>query len=132
MKNVIKLFFLMVFLTSQFLKAQSITNVKTLLIETEYGNARLKVTPNTYDMTATKPTKLSGVYGLLVCYTYKGVQKSLHQDLTYDFNKKGEKELFLGMSATKSNIVIGSVLFYRRDLMNKKDYPKKTDCFKGN
>jgi hypothetical protein len=130
MKNAIKLFFLMLFLTPQFLEAQSITNVKTLLIENEYGNARLIITPNTYDMTATKPTKLAGVYGLLVCYTYKGVQKSLHQDLTYDFNKKGEKELFLGMSATKSNIVIGSVLFYRRDLTDKKDYPKKTDCFK--
>jgi hypothetical protein len=129
MKNVIKLFFLMLFLTSQFLKAQSITNVKTLLIENEYGNARLKVTPNTYDMTATKPTKLSGVYGLLVCYTYKGVQKSLHQDLTYDFAKKGEKKLFLGMTATKANIIINSVLFYRRDLTAKNEYPKKTDCF---
>ncbi|SDR89945.1 hypothetical protein SAMN05216503_1322 [Polaribacter sp. KT25b] len=129
MKNLIKLFILMLFVAPQFLSAQSITNVKTLLIENEYGNARLKVTPNTYDMTATKPTKLSGVYGLLVCYTYKGVKKALHQDLTYDFAKKGEKELFLGMSATKANIVINSALFYRRDLTAKKDYPKKTDCF---
>lgn len=129
MKNTLKLLFLMLFLTSQFLNAQAITNVKTLLIENEYGNARLVITPNTYDMTATKPTKLTGVYGLLVCYTYKGVKKALHQDLTYDFAKKGEKELFLGMSATKANIVINSVLFYRRDLTAKKEYPKKTDCF---
>lgn len=80
-------------------------------------------------MTATKPTKLSGVYGLLVCYTYKGVKKALHQDLTYDFAKKGEREVFLGMSASKANIVINSVLFYRRALTAKNEYPKKTDCF---
>ncbi|MDP5104982.1 MAG: hypothetical protein NWQ31_02290 [Polaribacter sp.] len=129
MKHTIKLFLLMLFVAPQFLSAQSITNVKTLLIENQYGNARLMVTPNTYDMTATKPTKLSGVYGLLVCYTYKGVKKALHQDLTYDFAKKGEKELFLGMSATKANIIINSVLFYRRDLTAKNEYPKKTDCF---
>lgn len=129
MKNTIKLFLLMLFVAPQFLSAQSITNVKTLLIENQYGNARLMITPNTFDMAATKPTKLAGVYGLLVCYTYKGVKKALHQDLTYDFAKKGEKELFLGMSATKANIVINSVLFYRRDLTDKNKYPKKTDCF---
>ncbi|WP_339662294.1 hypothetical protein [uncultured Polaribacter sp.] len=48
MKNTIKLFLLMLFVAPQFLSAQSITNVKTLLIENQYGNARLMITPNTY------------------------------------------------------------------------------------
>tara|TARA_R110002124_G_scaffold208117_1_gene374574 strand:- start:43 stop:435 length:393 start_codon:yes stop_codon:yes gene_type:complete len=130
MKIILNLVLVSMFLNIQLTKAQAITNVKTLLEENEYGNARLIVTPNTYDMTAKKPTKTSGVYGLLVCYKYKGVQKALHQDLTYDFAKNGKDELFLGMSATKANIVIGNVLFYRRDLMSSKEYPKKTDCFK--
>jgi hypothetical protein len=132
MKTTIQVLFLMITLTPQFLKAQEITNVKTLLEENEFGNARLIVTPNTFDMNANKPTKSSGVYGLLVCYKYKGKQKAAHQDLTYDFAKKGKKVIFLGMSASKSNIIIGRTLFDRRDLMNKNEYPKKTDCFKGN
>jgi len=129
-KNARILFLMGVLLLTQLLKAQAITNVKTLLEENEYGNARLIVTPNHYDMTAKKPTKTSGVYGLLVCYKYKGKLKALHQDLTYDFAKKGKKELFLGMSAKKSNITIVSTLFYRRDLLAPKDFPKNSDCFK--
>lgn len=110
--------------------SQAITNVKTLLKENQYGNARLLVTPLSYDMHAKKPTATSKVYALLVCYNYKGQQKALHQDLTYDFAKKGEKELFLGMSATKSNISIGKTVFYRRDLTPANQRPKKSDCFK--
>lgn len=88
------------------------------------------VTPLSYDMHAKKRTATSGVYALLVCYTYKGQQKAMHQDLTYDFAKKGKKELFLGMSATMSNVNIGSVLFYRRDLTPADQRSKKSDCFK--
>ncbi|OCK43996.1 hypothetical protein BA195_04695 [Tenacibaculum soleae] len=51
-------------------------------------------------------------------------------DLTYDFAKKGEKELFLDMSAKKSNISIGKTVFYRRDLTPANQKPKKSDCFK--
>ena len=109
---------------------QAITNVKTLLKENQYGNARLLVTPLSYDMRAKKPTAMSKVYALLVCYNYKGQQKALHQDLTYDFAKKGKKELFLGMSATKSNISISKTLFYRRDLTPANQRPKKSDCFR--
>jgi len=130
MKKVTILFIVSLMFITQNINSQAITNVKTLLEENEYGNARLIITPNTYDMAAKKPTKTSGVYGLLVCYRYKGVQKALHQDLTYDFAKKGKKELFLGMSAKKSNISIGQVLFYRRDLLNPNNFPKKSDCFK--
>lgn len=130
MKNLVKLFLISFVLISQSVKAQAITNVKTLLQENQYGNARLMVTPLSYDMSAKKPTSKSGVYGLLVCYKYKGAQKALHQDLTYDFYKKGEDELFLGMSATKANIRIGKVLFYRRDLTPVNKRPKKTDCYK--
>jgi len=129
MKNVTRLFLIGLLFIAHNINSQAITNVKTLLEENEYGNARLIITPNTYDMTAKKPTKISGVYGLLVCYRYKGVQKALHQDLTYDFAKKGKKELFLGMSAKKSNISVGKVLFYRRDLVNPTNFPKKSDCF---
>ncbi|OAD46155.1 hypothetical protein LPB303_04365 [Polaribacter atrinae] len=130
MKNVAKLFLISLIFIAHNINSQAITNVKTLLVENQYGNARLIITPNSYDMKAKKPTKSSGVYGLLVCYRYKGVQKALHQDLTYDFAKKGEKELFLGMSAKKSNISVGKVLFYRRDLVSANKYPKKSDCFK--
>lgn len=34
------------------------------------------------------------------------------------------------MSATSSNISIGDVLFYRRDLTPANQRPKKADCFK--
>ncbi|PQJ72472.1 MULTISPECIES: hypothetical protein [Polaribacter] len=130
MNKTTKLFIIGVMFIAQNINSQAITNVKTLLEENEYGNARLIVTPNSYDMKAKKPTKSSGVYGLLVCYRYKGVQKALHQDLTYDFARKGKKELFLGMSAKKSNISVGKVLFYRRDLLSSNKYPKKSDCFR--
>lgn len=128
MKKIITTSIFLLSITLSF--GQAITNVKTLLKENQYGNARLLVTPLSYDMHAEKPTATTGVYALLVCYNYKGQQKALHQDLTYDFAKKGKKELFLGMSAKKSNISIGNVLFYRRDLTPVNERPKKSDCYK--
>lgn len=125
-----KLFTLSLLIFSSFAFAQSITNVKTLLTETEYGNARLLVTPLTIDAHAEKPTKTSGVYAILVCFTYKGEQKAIHQDLTRKFAQDGKAELFLAMGAKKDNIVIGNVQFYRRDLMSSENYPKKDDCYK--
>jgi len=125
-----KLFTLSLLIFSSFAFAQSITNVKTLLTETEYGNARLLVTPLTIDAHAEKPTKTSGVYAILVCFTYKGEQKAIHQDLTRKFAQDGKAELFLAMGAKKDNIVIGNVQFYRRDLMSSENYPKKEDCYK--
>lgn len=125
-----KLFTLSLLIFSSFAFAQSITNVKTLLTETEYGNARLLVTPLTIDAHAEKPTKTSGVYTILVCFTYKGEQKAIHQDLTRKFAQDGKAELFLAMGAKKDNIVIGNVQFYRRDLMSSENYPKKDDCYK--
>ncbi|HIC32166.1 MULTISPECIES: hypothetical protein [unclassified Mesoflavibacter] len=125
-----KLITLSLLLCSALAFAQAITNVKTLLTETEYGNARLLVTPLSIDAHAEKPTKTSGVYAILVCFTYKGEQKAIHQDLTRKFAQDGEAELFLAMGAKKDNIVIGNVQFYRRDLMSSENYPKKDDCYK--
>ncbi|MFD1062229.1 hypothetical protein ACFQ1Q_03145 [Winogradskyella litorisediminis] len=110
--------------------SQAVTDVKLSLMESEYGNTRLKVTPLVTDMYAEKPTKSSGVYALLVCYKYKGEQKALHQDLTGDFAKQGYREVFLGMQATRSNVDIGNYVFYRRDLTPEGERPKKADCFK--
>ena len=110
--------------------SQAISEVKTILQENKYGNTRLMVKPLAYDMKAEKPTSNFGVYALLVCYNYKGKQKALHQDLTYDFANKGEKEIFLEMGAKRSNISIISTLFYRRDLTPENERPKKSDCFK--
>ncbi len=124
-----KLITLSVMFGCLFTYGQAIKKVKTVLFENKYGNARLLVEPTVFDMHAPAPTKTSGVYAIRVCYTYKGQQKALHQDLTYDFIKKGSKEIFLGMSAKKSNISIGNVLFYRRDLTPPKKQPKKSDCF---
>lgn len=125
-----KLITLSLLLCSALAFAQAITNVKTLLTETEYGNARLLVTPLSIDAHAEKPTKTSGVYAILVCFTYKGEQKAIHQDLTRKFAQDGEAELFLAMGAKKDNIVIGNVQFYRRDLISSENYPKKDDCYK--
>lgn len=111
-------------------QTMAITSVRSTLIENEYGSARLKVVPQSYDAYAKKPTATSGVYALLVCYTVKGKTKALHQDLTYDFHKKGSKEIFLTMTAKKSNTVINETLFYRRDLTPKNERPTKKKCFK--
>lgn len=124
-----KIFFTILILTATLSFSQEITKVKTVLKNSEYGNTRLMVTPLAYDMHAKKPTDKYGVYALLVCYNYKGKKRALHQDLTNDFHKKGFKEIFLEMGATKSNISINEVRFYRRDLTPENNRPKKSDCY---
>ncbi len=108
--------------------SQAITKVKTELIETSYGNAKLLVTPSVYDANAAKPTATSGVYAIIVCFTVNNVSKAIHQDLTYDFHKKGNKELYLSATAKKSNTVINDVYFYRRDQTPKDQIPTKGYC----
>lgn len=130
MKTKINLLTLFCTLCTSVIYAQAITNVKTELKTSKAGDLRLIITPNLYDMTVIKPTKKAGVYALLVCYTYNGEQKAYNVDCTYDFENDGFKELYIGSKANKSNTTIQNVSFYRRDLLEKRDYPKKTDCFK--
>lgn len=108
---------------------QKIKDVQTVLFDNEYGNANLLVKPLLIDGWATETTKSSGVYAILVCYTYKNQKKAIHQDITYDLVNKGEDVLFLNSGAKKSNIVINKVRFYRRDKLSPSQYPKKSDCF---
>jgi hypothetical protein len=129
-KNLCLTLFMLGVISISYGQSMAITNVRITLIETEYGNARLKVVPQSYDAHAKKPTATSGVYGLLVCYKVAGKTKAIHQDLTYKFHKKGSAELFLSMNAKKSNTVINETLFYRRDLTAKSDRPTKSKCFK--
>lgn len=130
MKYKFLIFIILLSVTVSYGQEMAVTNVKLTVKENEHGNARLIVVPSSYDAYEKKPTKTSGVYGLLVCYDLKGQTKALHQDLTSDFDKKGSKELFLGFSAKKNNVTINKVLFYRRDLMKSSKFPQKSDCFK--
>lgn len=64
------------FILGSTVEAQEITGFKTETFTNEYGNYRLKIIPNTFDATKPKITKTSGVYGVRICYTQNGVQKS--------------------------------------------------------
>ncbi|MEZ5194829.1 MAG: hypothetical protein R2764_00040 [Bacteroidales bacterium] len=118
----------LLFITVQMGFAQSIKNVRTTLTENEYGNTILLVEPQTIDPYSAKPTA-TDAYAILVCYTYKGEKKALHQNITYDLLKYGKKELHLGMSASRENITIDDVYFYRRDLVSESQWPTKSRCY---
>ena len=109
---------------------QAVAEIRTELITNDAGNVVLSIIPQEWDMTVPKPSKSYKVYAALICYTYKGEQKAMHQDLTKDFEKEGSSEEFLAFGATKNNVIIGDVTFYRRDELPADHRPKKADCFK--
>lgn len=106
--------------------AQEITGFKTLTFNNEYGNFRLKITPNTFDGTKPKITKSSGVYGVRICYTQNGVKKAVLQDMTYKIVTN--KEFIYGGWGSGKGVKITDITFFRADKTPKDQWPKKSDC----
>lgn len=106
--------------------AQEIKGFKTEMYKNEYGNLRLKVTPNTFDGTKPEIIKTSGVYGVRICYTQNGVKKAVLQDMTYKIVTKGEFEY--GGWGSGKGVEVTNITFFRADKTLKEQWPKKSDC----
>ena len=120
------LIFTTLLFTSWFANAQEITDFKTETFNNEYGNLRLKIIPNTFDATKPKITKTSGVYGVRICYTQKGVKKAAVQDMTYKIVNNGVFEY--GGWGSGKGVDITDITFFRADKMPREDWPTKEDC----
>jgi len=122
-----KISILLVFLaTISCANAQEITGFKTLTFNNEYGNFRLKITPNTFDGTKPKITKSSGVYGVRICYTQNGVKKAALQDMTYKIVTN--EEFIYGGWGSGKGVRVTDISFFRIDKTSKENWPKKSDC----
>ncbi len=117
---------LVILATISLARAQEITGFKTLTFNNEYGNFRLKITPNTFDASKSKITKTSGVYGVRICYTQNGVKKGALQDMTYKIVTN--EEFIYGGWGSGKGVEVTDISFFRIDKTSKENWPKKSDC----
>jgi len=122
----------MMLLTSTMaLNAQKITGVKYSLFEKHSNDYWLRVTPNMFDGYATETSQTSGVYAIMICYTYNGKQKSTYQDVTSQFvNGEDYTYTFSYGTASLDKLKLNNVTFFRRD-KDKSTWPSKDGCNDG-
>ena len=67
----------------------------------------------------------------MICYTYKGVAKSVFQDVTSKF-VNGEDYIYAFSYGTASldKLKVNNITFFRRD-KDKSTYPDKDNCNSG-
>ena len=131
MKSTILFISVLLMTFSSNLNAQKITGVKYSLFEKTPNDHWLRITPNMFDGFATETTKTTGVYAVMICYTYNGNQKSTFQDVTAKF-VEGEDYVFSFSFGTASldKLKLNNVTFFRRD-KPKTTYPSKEGCNTG-
>lgn len=111
-------------------KAQKIVQFSQYKIyKNEYGATKIKITPHTRKgNTDSKYDSSFSVYGVLICYTVDGKQKSARQDMTYDLKNKGYYEFGLAYGS-KSKVGSVSVTYFNMLDTPKSSWPKKDDCY---
>lgn len=131
MKNLILLCGMVLLASTMTMSAQKITGVKYSLFEKTTNDHWLRITPNVFDGNTTETTKTSGVYAVMICYTYKGVAKSVFQDVTSKF-VNGEDYIYAFSYGTASldKLKVNNITFFRRD-KDKSTYPDKDNCNSG-
>ncbi|NHN24844.1 hypothetical protein FIA58_004060 [Flavobacterium jejuense] len=117
---------LLILVTISFANAQEITGFKTETFFNEYGNFRLKITPNTFDATKSKITKTKGVYGIRICYTQNGAKKAVLRDMTSKIVTNAE--FIYGEWGSGKGIKVTDITFFRADKITKEQWPSKSDC----
>ncbi|SCY34048.1 hypothetical protein SAMN05192588_2362 [Nonlabens sp. Hel1_33_55] len=131
MKQLLQLSILAILFSTTSMIAQNITAVKYSLFEKTTNDHRLRVTPSGYDGNAAETTKTSGVYAVMICYTYNDREKSVYQDITSKF-VNGEDYIFTFSFGTASldKLKLNNVTFFRRD-KPKETWPSKEGCNSG-
>ncbi|PRP67732.1 hypothetical protein [Nonlabens agnitus] len=125
------LFVIIVLFTVTITTAQNITAVKYSLFEKTTNDHWLRITPNTFDGNVSETTKTSGVYAVMICYTFNGKEKSVFQDVTSKF-VNGEDYIYTFSFGTASldKLKLNNVTFFRRD-KSKETWPSKDGCNDG-
>ncbi|AZQ43174.1 hypothetical protein [Nonlabens ponticola] len=128
MKHLLFLSFAIMLLSISTCNGQKITGIKYSLFEKHPDNYWLKITPNMFDGNIAETTKTSGIYAVMICYTYNGKEKSVYQDVTSKF-VAGEDYTFSFSygSASLDKLKVNNITFFRRD-MDRSTYPDKDNC----
>lgn len=88
------------------------------------GTYEAVIKPHIIDGYAPKDTKLSGLYGVLICYTVDGQEQVLKQDITYDIVKNGVK--FQRLNYKKGQKVI--IYYWTHFYLPEDKGPSKESC----
>ena len=111
--------------------AQKITGVEYELFEKYTNDYWLRITPNSIDATAQETSKTSGVYAVMICYTYNGKQKSVYQDVTSKFiNGEDYTYTFSYGTSSLDKLKVNNITFFRRD-KDKSTWPSREGCNEG-
>ncbi len=123
--------FITLFVLAATANAQKITGVEYSLFEKYTNDYWLRISPKSFDGTVAETTKTSGVYAVMICYTYNGNQKSVFQDVTSKF-VKGEDYTYTFSYGTSSldKLRVNNITFFRRD-KDKSTWPSKEGCNEG-
>lgn len=124
--------FMFVFASNN-LQAQKINQFSQYkIIESEHGSKKIRITPHSrttiIGSDESKYQKISGVYGVLICYTIDGEKRALRQDMTGSFKSKGFFETTLSYDRN-SEVSSISVTYFNMIDEPRSNWPEKEDCY---